>query len=542
MNLNPLLIQLVLCTAVFLLLQAPRTPRGWVVVALLLVAVVGVSFLWVPEGAGFISGGVWFVLVALPLLGSWQLTHLVAQERYGLAQAIAQILRWFHPADGFWEYPDLLKGLALGQQGELDQAAALLAPYQTPQTALGRTAIVLLYGMGARWQELYQWSETHLPERLRFKDWLILTAYVRSLGELGKLNQLLATVAQLEQQLSHQRATPLLAHIRLYAFAFSGYTWQVRQVLEGPLAYTPDETRQFWLATADMAAGHQARAHHQLLELRDRTSGPLRHGIQWRLDHPLPPAQASLTPATRQVLAHSDQALRQTLRAPQGLLSGVTTHLFTSVLIAANLAMFGLATAIGGSENEVVLATLGGLVPAFVFAGEWWRIITANFLHYGILHLLANMLGLYIFGGLVEGALGHRKFLLCYAFSGLGSMLIVALVAVQCHRWGPLVGELLSLGSAFPWATHCAVAAEQITVGASGAIMGLLGAEGAIQLRGWRQTKAKTARDRLRIIGIVVVLQIISDLLTPQISVVGHLAGLSLGFLAGLWLSQTRWQ
>lgn len=533
MSLNPLLIQLVLFTAVFLLLQAHRMPRGWVLVACVLLVVLGLSFIWIPDGAGLISGVVWVLLVVLPLGGALQITRLVAQERYHLAEAIARLIRWLHPVDGFWEYPDLLQGLALGQQGEFEQATALLAPHQTHQTALGRTATVMLYRMAARWPELYQWSETYLPERLQFKDWLVATAYVRSLGELGKLNQLLAAVTQFERQLGQQRSSLLLNQIRLYAFAFCGYTWQVRQLFDGPLAQEPEPNRQFWLATADMAAGNAPRAQQQLLELRDRANPPLQHAIQWRLDHPLPAAASLLTPATRQILAHSDHALRQATRDRQRYWPGTTTNYITYSLIAANLAMFGLATAIGGNENEIVLETLGGLVPKLVLAGEWWRIIAANFLHYGWLHLLANMLGLYVFGGLVETALGHRKFFWCYAVSGLGSMLVVTIVAAQCQPLGQALGSVAEVLRVSPWGGQCQFAADQITVGASGAIMGMLGAEGAVQLQNWHHQKAKAVRDRLRLLGIVIVLQLLSDILTPQVSLVGHFSGVCLGFVTG---------
>lgn len=63
--------------------------------------------------------------------------------------------------------------------------------------------------------------------------------------------------------------------------------------------------------------------------------------------------------------------------------------------------------------------------------------------------------------------------------------------------------------------------------------MGLLGIEAAILFKGWQQEKAKVARERFRLILTVAGLQFISDVLNPQVSLVGHTSGLLLGFVAG---------
>jgi rhomboid protease GluP len=79
---------------------------------------------------------------------------------------------------------------------------------------------------------------------------------------------------------------------------------------------------------------------------------------------------------------------------------------------------------------------------------------------------------------------------------------------------------------------------DLIGVGASGAIMGLLGVMAAILLKGWRYEKAKIAAKRLRLVLLIVILQVLSDIFTPQVSLVGHASGLILGFLAGIILFQ----
>jgi rhomboid protease GluP len=154
---------------------------------------------------------------------------------------------------------------------------------------------------------------------------------------------------------------------------------------------------------------------------------------------------------------------------------------------------------------------MGGLFAPRVMTGEWWRIITANFLHFGIIHLLMNMLALLYLGKFVEDRLGTFRFTLLYAICGLGSMLTVTYVDLHSPK-------------------------PPLTVGASGAIMGLLGVMGAIHLLGWHQGKSKSAAREFRAVLFSVGFQFVFDLANGHTSIVGHLSGLVVGFLVGLGL------
>ncbi len=154
---------------------------------------------------------------------------------------------------------------------------------------------------------------------------------------------------------------------------------------------------------------------------------------------------------------------------------------------------------------------MGGLFAPRVMTGEWWRIITANFLHFGIIHLLMNMLALLYLGKFVEDRLGTFRFTLLYAICGLGSMLTVTYVDLHSPK-------------------------PPLTVGASGAIMGLLGVMGAIHLLGWQQGKSKSAAREFRAVLFSVGFQFVFDLANGHTSIVGHLSGLVVGFLVGLGL------
>ncbi|MFS8069098.1 MAG: rhomboid family intramembrane serine protease, partial [Byssovorax sp.] len=170
------------------------------------------------------------------------------------------------------------------------------------------------------------------------------------------------------------------------------------------------------------------------------------------------------------------------------------------------LAMFVVEMISGGSENEDTLVALGAVDPARVLAGEWWRLGAATLLHFGWLHLVMNLGGLYVLGPYVERALGRARFLATYLLAGVGMMLIAVLAA------------------------RLRLTEPQLLVGASGGIMGLVGATAAVLLRGGRVEGAPIAKRRLRSVALIVVAQAGFDLVTPQVSFMSHLGGVLVGF------------
>ncbi len=121
-----------------------------------------------------------------------------------------------------------------------------------------------------------------------------------------------------------------------------------------------------------------------------------------------------------------------------------------------------------------------------------------------------NMLALWVLGPFVEFALGFWRYLVVYLAAGIGSMGVVT---------------LLSPPESAEW-----------LVGASGAIMGIVGATGALMLRGWRGTGAGMAKRRLISVAVIIVVQTIFDNMVPQISGTAHLSGAAIGFAVCLLL------
>jgi membrane associated rhomboid family serine protease len=147
-----------------------------------------------------------------------------------------------------------------------------------------------------------------------------------------------------------------------------------------------------------------------------------------------------------------------------------------------------------GAALPVYLAPDGHLIG--IAAGEFYRLVTADFLHYGLLHLGLNMYALWLLGRECERLLGRWRFLALYLLAGIGGS-----VAVYC--FGPQTA---------------------LTAGASSSIFGLLGA-----LFFFFRRMNADVRGLLGLLG----LNLAITFLVPHISILGHLGGLATGAVIG---------
>ena len=175
----------------------------------------------------------------------------------------------------------------------------------------------------------------------------------------------------------------------------------------------------------------------------------------------------------------------------------------TKILVAVNVGMYliGVAQGVGINSPGGSLFAKLWLDGPQVANGGWWRLITAAFLHANVLHIAFNMLALWWLGSPVELALGRMRYLLLYFASGLAGS----------------AGALL-------------VSPNQVTVGASGAIFGLLGAGLILE---WRAT-GSLAGNYLTLI----VINLVFTVAVPNISIGGHVGGL-IGGIVGTFALTT---
>jgi membrane associated rhomboid family serine protease len=179
-----------------------------------------------------------------------------------------------------------------------------------------------------------------------------------------------------------------------------------------------------------------------------------------------------------------------------------------SLFIGLNVVVFLIELATASSGNPNALHRLGALDPYSVLIGrEYWRLFTALFLHYGVVHLLFNLFALYVLGPGLERAIGTFRFSLCYLISGLGSTAGVVLL------------------------TGARLVQPAELVGASGCVMGIVGAWAGFLLR---HRHLPCAQQRLLNILLIVAIQTAFDLSTPQVSMAAHVCGLITGFFLGL--------
>jgi len=181
------------------------------------------------------------------------------------------------------------------------------------------------------------------------------------------------------------------------------------------------------------------------------------------------------------------------------------------IFILLNVLAFLFEMSVGDFNDPEVLHRLGALEPySVVVQHEYWRFFTALFLHGGFIHLLFNVFALYVLGPPLERSIGTTRFVLCYLISGLAS--------------GAGVMGLTLMGVVQP---------AQL-IGASGSIMGIVGAWAGFLMRHRHMPYAK---QRLGNVVMIVGIQIAFDLSTPQVSMAAHLCGLICGFFLGLILA-----
>jgi membrane associated rhomboid family serine protease len=174
-----------------------------------------------------------------------------------------------------------------------------------------------------------------------------------------------------------------------------------------------------------------------------------------------------------------------------------------NVVVALGAFLGGASTTTGGVGGSVLLDD-GSVSRATIADGEYWRLLTAGFLHAGLFHLLFNMFALYVLGGLVEPAIGRFRFGLIY------------LVSLLAGSFGALL-----------------LSPDSPTVGASGAIFGLMGAA-VIVMRNRGLSAMESG------LGFWIVLNLVITFTVPNISIGGHVGGLLGGGLAALLLFDLR--
>jgi len=186
----------------------------------------------------------------------------------------------------------------------------------------------------------------------------------------------------------------------------------------------------------------------------------------------------------------------------------IKDRIVTIILIIINVIVFLVEEANGGSTNLETAIRFGAEYVPYVQMGEYYRLFTACFLHFGFYHLISNMFSLYMLGYYVERIYGKVRFLIIYIIGGIA-------------------GNLLTL------AVESQTGSYSVSAGASGAIFALLGTFLVLAL---------SRRFKIASLGRVVLaifITIAPGFYDAQIGLLAHVGGLIGGFIVSLILFPT---
>ena len=177
----------------------------------------------------------------------------------------------------------------------------------------------------------------------------------------------------------------------------------------------------------------------------------------------------------------------------------------TYTLIAINIVMYLITAILSGNfiDSDInVLVALGAKVNPLIASGQYYRLFTCMFLHGGLLHVALNMYALYCIGPLIEQVYGRYKYIFIYILAGIGSSLL-------SYKFS-----------------------DSVSIGASGAIFGLMG---AALIFGYKM-RERIGKNFVREVITVLIVNLIMSISIPNIDLYGHLGGLIVGSIITIFL------
>jgi membrane associated rhomboid family serine protease len=194
----------------------------------------------------------------------------------------------------------------------------------------------------------------------------------------------------------------------------------------------------------------------------------------------------------------------------------------TNILIAINVTIYVILVVLSissgaglgqlGSIDPNLIAQAGGQVNSFVAQGQVWRLFTAMFLHFNLLHIGLNMFSLFLIGGVVEMVFGKWRYLVIYLGSGIAGGIV----------------------------TYFVVSTNAVSAGASGAIFGVFGALGVFYILN-RQALGRYGAGAITNWLFWLGLNLVFGFTQPGIGIWDHIGGLVAGMtIAALLMPRLR--
>ncbi len=177
-------------------------------------------------------------------------------------------------------------------------------------------------------------------------------------------------------------------------------------------------------------------------------------------------------------------------------------------LIAVNVIYFLYLEMNGSTEGTQFMVSHGAMyAPLVIERGEYYRLITSTFMHFGINHIMNNMLILFILGDNLERALGHIKYLLFYLICGVGANVASMIINLSGYR-------------------------NVVSAGASGAIFGVIG--GLLYAVAVNRGQLEDLSTRQLV--VVILCSLYFGFTSTGVDNAAHVAGLIIGIIMGVVL------
>ncbi len=480
-----------------------RDGRGWLLLHSGLLLGLGLG-LWLRfPWTGYVLGGLWLTLAALPTFGVRRAVELVSKRRLAEAARWARLSSWLHPLDGLPAQARFVRATERAQAGDLSTALELLHALHT-EPRFAELARVTQWQLQGDWTRIVDHVDA---QPVGTRDIRLAAIYLHALGETGDVSGMLLLFARLPLALT---SDPLL---RAKVAAYAGQSELLNSVVTQAQPGVPAALHTYLRAVSLQVAGSRQAARELLDELQH--SKAIGNFALRRLRRPLEPLDpTALSPQANRALERLEREVRWEQHHPP---AKPRRPLTTWALMTCLVAVF-LVSARGGSTNVENLYRMGALRLPLESPHERWRIVTAGFLHYGATHLALNLFALWLLGRAVEQWWGRASVLISFFAGSIGAF------------WLAAVTSDTSSGGV------------HVLLGASAGVFGLVGALLAFDLVGVLFKRTQLVNSRLIVLLFLLLAQALFDFFTPIVSSLLHFAGAGFGALAALPLAIWRWR
>ena len=402
-------------SAVAVLIQVTKRPPGWqgFTAANLIVVFVGaLTIRWLPQWSRLAVAGVFIPFVLAPRLLLHAAHSQAVRGRMRAASLYERLACLLHPTPSLRFQASVNAAMS---HGSIEQkVTALRALFQRASAQHQAALDAYIAIVQGHWNAVLECIH-RVDDRLRpaFRVWEI-----RALGELGRLDEMV-------QAFSKDKIDPIRRDnyfCYLFVLAFAGRLDSVRLLL----AREPSlHSRDYWLAIAATGSGPDEAGPRRLMATFASATNneSLRRAAERRLTAIPDLVGPALSPESTATIDAIEQPMVERLHRMTRPAAPVTLVLLVLVVVG-----FVAEVSHGGSENPGTLIEVGALSASMVLHGEWWRLVTSWFFHYGPFHVSLTLYLLLVLGSMCEVKAGSRRMFAIYCLGGLASSTMALLM------------------------------------------------------------------------------------------------------------------